>query len=286
MFPSVGFTLKREFSAQYRSLQHDKPQEFVISQWQGKRSKHCICSYLLYKWFVAVYLVSTLLIELIDFKNVSSPERVARTLKWPIHLTSWNTAVLTLQAVLSALLASKFHLSLSSFAASGAEMTRVHKAYWVAHNISNALSPAVSLLYWTTVYNSGIHSFDFLNVHKHLLNTVIVSVDLLVNSHPVRILHVYQPVMLGACYGIFSWMYYLCGGTSRDDQTKIYPILDWQKPHVGLLATAGACALLVVNHTLIWVVHLARKRLARAVFPPSSAAATELCMTNTTAQVA
>lgn len=32
MFPSVGYTLKREFSSYYRSLQHDKPQEFVTSQ--------------------------------------------------------------------------------------------------------------------------------------------------------------------------------------------------------------------------------------------------------------
>lgn len=33
-------------------------------------------------------------------------------------------------------------------------MTKLHKAYWVVHNIANALSPAVTALYWTTVYNS------------------------------------------------------------------------------------------------------------------------------------
>jgi hypothetical protein len=43
MFPSVGYTFKREFSSYYRSLQHDRPQEFVTSQvmkvsifWQRK----------------------------------------------------------------------------------------------------------------------------------------------------------------------------------------------------------------------------------------------------------
>lgn len=34
------------------------------------------------------------------------------------------------------------------------QMTNLHKAYWVVHNIANALSPAVTALYWSTVYNS------------------------------------------------------------------------------------------------------------------------------------
>ncbi|XP_059474926.1 protein rolling stone-like [Neocloeon triangulifer] len=276
MFPSVGFTFKREFSAHYRSLQHDRPQDFVTSQWQGKGSKHCICTYLLYKCFIAVYLVSMLVLDLMDLGSIGSADRTARIAKWPVHLTSWNSAVLTLQAVLSAILVSKFHLSLTNFA-SCSEMTRLHKTYWVVHNIANALSPAVSLLYWAAVYKSDMHQINLFNIHKHLLNTIIIVVDLLVNSHPIRILHVYQPVILGASYGAFAWIYYLCGGTNRENQTKIYPVLDWETPHVGILASAGACALLVVIHTLLWVIHLARVRLAKLIFSTQ----TDLQMTET-----
>jgi len=38
------------------------------------------------------------------------------------------------------------------------QMTNLHKAYWVVHNISNDLSPAVTALYWSAVYNSKFKS--------------------------------------------------------------------------------------------------------------------------------
>jgi hypothetical protein len=112
----------------------------------------------------------------------------------------------------------------------------------------------------------GSHTVNFFNIHKHLLNSVVVLVELLVNSHPVRILHVYQPVVLGASYGVFTCIYFLCGGTGRDLSTKIYPTLDWQHPHMGVITTVGACALLVVLHTLLWLLYVARVRVARAFF--------------------
>lgn len=118
------------------------------------------------------------------------------------------------------------------------------------------------------LFSQGSHPVDFFNIHKHLLNSVVVLVELLVNSHPLRILHVYQPVLLGASYGCFTCVYYLCGGTSRDHDPAIYPLLDWKRPYLGMLTTLGSCALLVVLHTLLWVLHVARVHAARAVFSP------------------
>lgn len=44
-------------------------------------------------------------------------------------------------------------------AESSHRMTKLHKTYWVLHNIANALAPAVTLLYWTLVYDSREYTF-------------------------------------------------------------------------------------------------------------------------------
>jgi hypothetical protein len=38
-------------------------------------------------------------------------------------------------------------------------MTKLHTIYWVVHNIANALAPAVTVLYWSLVYDSSEYIF-------------------------------------------------------------------------------------------------------------------------------
>jgi hypothetical protein len=172
----------------------------------------------------------------------------------------------------------------------GAKMTKLHKCYWLLNNIANIGSPAVTLLYWTSVYNKGklkislldvllylkmkrkwkycfkssifaslhinsiivveftvrqkslinvlflcfldLHELDFGNIHGHVMNTVLVVIDLLVTAHPVRLLHCVHPIGLTACYTLFSFVYYCAGGTNKRGDYRIYPFLNWQKPEV------------------------------------------------------
>jgi hypothetical protein len=43
------------------------------------------------------------------------------------------------------------------------QMTKLHKSYWLLNNLGNVLSPAVTLLYWTTVYNPSEFHLAFYN---------------------------------------------------------------------------------------------------------------------------
>jgi len=77
-----------------------------------------------------------------------------------------------------------------------------------------------------------VHRLDFGNIHGHIMNSVLVVVDLLVTAHPVRLLHFIQPVGLAVTYTLFSFLYFCSGGTNKQGDTKIYPFLNWSKPEV------------------------------------------------------
>lgn len=46
------------------------------------------------------------------------------------------------------------------------------------------------------------------------MNSVIMFIDILIVAYPLRLYHVIQPISFGVAYGVFSFIYYLCGGTN------------------------------------------------------------------------
>lgn len=53
---------------------------------------------------------------------------------------------------------------------------------------------------------------DAANVLTHAINSVLMFLDILIVSHPMRLYHVVQPMAFGLLYGVFSLIYYFCGG--------------------------------------------------------------------------
>lgn len=49
----------------------------------------------------------------------------------------------------------------------------------------------------------------------HVLNSVIMLIDLMVVGHPIKLGHVYYTMGIGLIYSIFSAIYFLAGGTTR-----------------------------------------------------------------------
>ncbi|XP_065332359.1 protein rolling stone-like isoform X2 [Cloeon dipterum] len=267
MISGIVYTLKGEFKAQSRHLSHDKPDRFSKSQWHRSDSKTCTSLYLFYKWLIAAYLFVGMVVTLVDVRILGMfqwPENAIYRLKWAIYVTNWSSVILLAQAVMSAILVTKHHLTSGQ---SDQKMTKLHKSYWLLNNLGNVLGPAVTILYWTTVYDPAKNSLDFANVHNHLVNSVVVVVDLVLAGHPVRLLHLYQPVLLALGYSIFTAVYFLLGGTSRDSQVNIYPLLNWQRPGLAVAAVVAACLLLVVLHTLVWLFYLLRRKVAVSLVP-------------------
>lgn len=50
------------------------------------------------------------------------------------------------------------------------------------------------------------------NVLSHAVNSVLMFLDILIVSYPLRLYHMIQPIAFGVAFGIFSFIYYLCGG--------------------------------------------------------------------------
>jgi hypothetical protein len=113
-----------------------------------------------------------------------------------------------------------------------------------------------------------LFSLDFVNAHNHIVNSVVVFADLAIAAHPVRLLHLYQPVLFAIVYAVFSAVYFLFGGTNRQGDSKIYPLLNWQRPGLAIGALIGACLLLIILHTLVWLFYLLRKKIAVSLVPP------------------
>lgn len=51
------------------------------------------------------------------------------------------------------------------------------------------------------------------NVLTHACNSAFMFLDVLIAAHPIRLYHVYQPLVVGLAYMVFSAIYYAAGGT-------------------------------------------------------------------------
>jgi len=40
-------------------------------------------------------------------------------------------------------------------------------------------------------------------------------IDLWIVAHPLRLLHIFLPVLFGVVFAIFSYIYHLCGGINK-----------------------------------------------------------------------
>jgi len=84
----------------------------------------------------------------------------------------------------------------------------------------------------------------------------------MVCAHPLRLMHMYQPVALGLCYSAFSGLYFAFGGTNRLGLAYIYPILDWNHPDRAVLITLGTITFELIIFFLMWCLHLLRLKIA------------------------
>ena len=60
-----------------------------------------------------------------------------------------------------------------------------------------------------------IHKIDTLNIMVHVLNSIIMLIDLAIVGHPIKLSHVYFTTGIGLAYAIFTGIYFLAGGTDR-----------------------------------------------------------------------
>lgn len=56
---------------------------------------------------------------------------------------------------------------------------------------------------------------DFITVTIHIFNFFLMMIDFILVAHPFRLLHIFWSMLLAVVYELFSWIYFLFGGTGR-----------------------------------------------------------------------
>ena len=136
----------------------------------------------------------------------------------------------------------------------------------------------VTILFWSLLYNPSVE-LDGSNLIVHLVNGIIALVEIWVTGLPVHFLHFVYVQIFGACYSVFTGIYYATNLTNLYDGGRyIYPVLDYvESPGIGsaiiflvvLLFLPAIhlffCLQYVVRY---WLVYLIYGRKAGAVDTP------------------
>ncbi|XP_046570505.1 protein rolling stone-like [Haliotis rubra] len=185
--------------------------------------------------------------------------------KWLIFLTNWTFVVLTVGCIVDffttvfvqwgypQLLEEKEEESLPWYL----------KLVWVLSNIYNAVSLMVTVGYWgfgtfdPTKGLSGPRALPFLG---HGMNSIYVICNICVTAMPVRLFHLWQPLVFTVIYGTFNIIYIAAGATDDTNKPYIYPPIDWRKNPVQTEAIGLAVVFGVIfAHMVIFFLHLARR---------------------------
>ncbi|XP_031620714.1 protein rolling stone-like [Contarinia nasturtii] len=206
MSKKIVKTHKKELKLSNCGFDHDPVESIVRSQWQS-RSKNNI--YLIYRLLVAIFVIAVVIVSM-----YSHMQKYSFGLFF-IYLTHWGILINMVVGVFGAILVTTwhFHTDFQENILKNSEMPTAFKIYWALHNIALITSFAVTIIYWSILHNDKI-PINAPNILSHAMNSVIMFLDILIVAHPLRLFHVIQPICFGVSYGIFSYIYYLCGGVN------------------------------------------------------------------------
>lgn len=125
------------------------------------------------------------------------------------------------------------------------------KLSWFLSNVISSCALMVTTIFFMALYEGG--PVDVYNTNTHILNTVFVVLDHLISARPVRLLHWPAPVIFGACYVLFSYMFWTFDHVNH----VVYEgLMDWNKP--GQAALNCFILALVVNplsHSFYFIIY-------------------------------
>lgn len=87
------------------------------------------------------------------------------------------------------------------------------KVYWFLWNESIAFAFVLTISYWLVIYEG--QEVDLENVLIHVINSIVLGLDLIIVKHPPRYLNGIFIVMAGVLYGLFTWIFQFIGGKNK-----------------------------------------------------------------------
>ncbi|XP_022915594.1 protein rolling stone-like isoform X2 [Onthophagus taurus] len=247
---------KRQFARHRFLMQFHDPQIFFKSQWQKDDRPSLL--YILYRWLLTAFLFGTWLLSVIDPKHLD--KSIHFRAKWMIYLTNWGYSLCFLQSLLCALTLTIWYCQFKRFGGS-VWTSATYRMYWVMNIIATDVAFGITVLYWALLYDETKMEVDAQNIFVHGTNSLVMLIDLFVVAHPLYLVQCYWSVLFGIVYIVFSIIYHLCGGTSRNEEPFIYPVLDWGKPGKTTIVCVLVLVFLIVLHIFSCCIQLFRSHI-------------------------
>lgn len=263
-----------EFRSDNIGLDHDRPQDFVTSQWAVR--PHV---YVIYRLLAAAVLLGWMSGDVI---YESEAFYGGEAWRWLFFASNWSFALVTLTAVLQAVTSSLYavqpHWVLDPVYQRS--MPGLLKFQWILFNVSSVSALVVTVAYWCFIaYVSNAHAqgqtviwtwekqgviyngtesllTSPMSRLKHTANSVYVIADVMLGATPLRLYHWFFTVFVGSVYTVFNAMYYLNHGslmirTGVALDGRDYYFMNWAQPVeaiitvvFGIMLSAGAQFLL------------------------------------------
>ncbi|XP_055303516.1 protein rolling stone-like [Sitodiplosis mosellana] len=258
----VNQVFKKELRLHNCGFSHDPVDSLMRSQWQST-SKNVF--YLIYRWLVAIFVVAVVGIAL------EAHLRKYTMGTFFVYLTRWGITTNMIVGVYGAVLVTiwHFHTDYQERILKNKRMPTSFKIYWALHNIALVTSFVITIVYWSVLHVNK-KRVDLPNILSHAMNSVIMFIDILIVAYPMRLYHVIQPLCFGVCFGVFSYIYHLCGGVNQHGAHFIYPVLNWAKPGKALITVTSVLLLVIIMHMILFCVYKLRVSTQRRLYRTAS----------------
>lgn len=214
-------------------FQHPEPLRFTQGRWV--KGNVVSLRYLIYKCVMALYLLINQTISIVKYP-LASDGRARDHVKYLIYATHWGLMIFTLSFCLDAILVLIRH-KVQSKMKTYEKRYEVNNCNW-SLKISMFLTAisypwilSVTIVYYAALFKwtwSGTWD-SYLDLHVHLIITVISLLDTCVSSRPWSLWHAWCVALCGILYVLFNAIYILAfDGTNSKGEEYIYWILDWK----------------------------------------------------------
>lgn len=227
--------------------------QFVTSCWQ--KSTNINIPYLLYRWLVSTYTVTSLFISIASYD----------TWLYFIYLTHWSYILIVIQSLLGSYLITARYLQQDSYDRESIELSAFERSYGVLFSISLTQAPGISLLYW--FLEDRPVEITWVSHMEHSLNSVLMIVEFLLYGAPLQATHVIWCLMFNLVYILFSVAYHFIGGINMDGHKYIYRLLDWSNVNTALIMCTTALSMFLVIHFAFALLSIVKFWLCNKLVP-------------------
>uniref|UniRef100_A0A5K3FH47 Protein rolling stone n=2 Tax=Mesocestoides corti TaxID=53468 RepID=A0A5K3FH47_MESCO len=247
----LGRSLRDEFQWKSFGLSHPEPFQLSLPQWKWMDG----AVYISYRFVVATALVTWLVCE-IPFEIHHFGEKPKHL--WFTYATEWAFFIYTLTSVAFAVFSIYCRINQGQ-----TDHVVGYKPLWFFFEIATNSILTTSGIYWIAFWDRDYaYFFTLTSKLKHSIPAAFAIIDMFINNVPVRILHCVYPLCLGVVYGLFTFVYWLCGGSGLTGNGVIYPVINWNKPAYAVAACVLALLFCIIIQLGLYALYFTRTYLS------------------------